>query len=81
MKQYDILRDLNGKEVKADEISRTLIEHFEKGLFGTLRNEAFTFWADVECHSKRGNVYTFISTTYGHAFVVNFNDNTVKIRR
>ena len=78
----NILRDLNGKEVKANDLYKgMLFTDFEKGMIGTLKNNDWTFWADVECHSKRGNTYTFISNTYGHKFVVNFADNTVMVTR
>lgn len=74
-----ILKDINGVEVKASDINEIIINHFKKGCIGTLRTHNWSFWADVECASKRKNVYTFISNTYGHKFIVNFNDNTVMI--
>lgn len=78
MKYREIVKDLNGAEVKASDINRNgLFKNFEKGMFGTLRNESWSFYADVECVSKRGNTYTFRSTTYGHKFIVNFDDDTV----
>ena len=79
MKDYRIVKDLNGVEVTANDIERDrmIFADFKKGMFGTLWNKERTFWADVECVSKRGNKYTFVSTTYGHKFVVNFDDNTV----
>lgn len=82
MKQYDIVKDINGQEVKANDIEKNwLFKEFEKGNYGTLRNKSWSFYADVECVSKKGNKYVFESTTYGHKFIVNFDDNTVSCER
>lgn len=72
-----IVKDMNGKEVKADSLYKGLLTNFEKGATGFLRTEDDSFYALVECHSKRGQVYTFISETYGDKIIVDFNKNTV----
>lgn len=78
MSYCTVVKDVKGNEVKASEIYKgMLFNDFEKGLFGTLRNEEYTFWADVECLSKRGSKYTFVSTTYGHKFIVDVEADTV----
>jgi hypothetical protein len=54
-----------------------MFTNFEKGLIGFIRNKDDSFYALVECHSKRGQKYTFISDTYGDKIIVDFNENTV----
>lgn len=72
-----VVKDTKGNEVKASDISNLSIEMFERGNRYTLRNKDHTFWADVECISKRNNVYTFESVLYGDRYKVDFNNNTV----
>ena len=81
-KIYEPLKDLNGIKVKASDICfNFLFKEFEKGLTGTLRNQEWTFWADVTCKSKKGARYTFISNTYGHEIVVDYDDGIVSVSR
>lgn len=79
----DVLKDINGDPVKVADIDtdRHLFAEFQKGNYGTLNNRDWTFYADVTCHSKRGNRYTFISDTYGHRFIVDLDRKYVLIRR
>ncbi|MBO5969176.1 MAG: hypothetical protein J6S14_11845 [Clostridia bacterium] len=79
----EILKDINGDPVKVADIDtdRHLFTDFQKGDCGTLRNDTWTFYADVTCHSKRGNRYTFTSDTYGHRFIVDLDQEYVQVRR
>ena len=72
-----VVKDTNGWEVKASDITNLSIEMFKAGNRYTLRNKEYTFWAEVECISKRNNVYTFESVLYGDRYKVDFNSNTV----
>ena len=72
------VKGLNGNVVKASDLKKGLLfEEFEKGFVGWLRTEDDSFYALVECHSKRGNKYTFISDTYGDKIIVDFDTDTV----
>jgi hypothetical protein len=73
------LKDLNGNVVKASDLGENLLKNFKRGTVSTLRNNEWTFWAEVEHRSKRGNTLRYCSITYGHFFVVNLDDNTVMI--
>lgn len=74
----EMVKDLNGNVVKASDLKKGLIfREFEKGFIGWLRTENDSFYAMVECLSKRGNKYTFVSETYGHKFIVDFDADTV----
>ena len=78
MARCTVVKDLKGNVVKASDIHKGfLFNEFEKDLVGTLRNEEYSFWADVECCSKKGNRYTFVSTTYGWKYIVDFDADTV----
>ena len=72
-----IVKDINGNEVKASDLTGSIFKNFEEGSYGWLRNADDSFYALVECFKKRGNVFTFISETYGDKIVVDFNKNTV----
>ena len=69
--------DLYGKEVKASDILKNNIVLFNKGTIVTLRNNDYTFWAEVECVKTDGNRYWFRSVMYGWLFIVNLKNNTV----
>ena len=69
--------DLNGAEVKATDIPASILDNFEAGTLITLRNNNFTFWADVECIRKTGSRYYFKSELYGWVYIVNVLNNTV----
>lgn len=71
------VKDTHGNEVRASDITNLSIEMFAPGNHYTLRNKEYTFWAEVECISKRNNVYTFESTLYGCRYKVDFDNNTV----
>lgn len=73
------LKGIDGKEVNVLEMVDLIARTYKKGNVSTIYNKDWTFYAEVEHTSKRKNVYTFTSTTYGHKFVIDFNNNTAVI--